>query len=52
MDAAPQAPAKVVTDVADLNRHIGVQLGPSREIVIDQAMLDGFGSVEGLAINI
>jgi hypothetical protein len=34
MDARPQASSKIVTDVADLNRHVGVQLGPSREIGI------------------
>jgi acyl dehydratase len=47
MDARPQASSKVVTDVADLNLHVGAQLGPSREIVIDQAMLDGFGQITG-----
>ena len=47
MDARPQASSKIVTDVADLNRHVGVQLGPSREIGIDQAMLDGFGKLTG-----
>jgi acyl dehydratase len=39
--------APLVTDVKDLPRHVGAQLGPSRTVVIDQAMIDAFGKITG-----
>jgi acyl dehydratase len=36
-----------VVDVADLPQHVGQELGPSRTLVIDQAMIDAFGTITG-----
>jgi acyl dehydratase len=40
-------PTPLVTDVKDLPLHVGAQLGPSRTVVIDQAMIDAFGKITG-----
>jgi len=47
MENDQRDPPTLVTDVKDLPRHIGVQLGPSRTVVIDQAMIDAFGKITG-----
>jgi acyl dehydratase len=38
---------RLVTSVADLPKHVGTELGPSRAVVIDQAMIDAFGRITG-----
>jgi acyl dehydratase len=42
-----QTKPQLVTSVADLPRHVGTELGPSRTVVIDQAMIDAFGKLTG-----
>jgi acyl dehydratase len=38
---------KLVTSVADLPKHVGTELGPSRAVLIDQPMIDAFGRITG-----
>ena len=41
------APVRLSVAVADLPRHVGKKLGPSRWIAIDQAMIDRFAALTG-----
>lgn len=45
--STPDTSKRLVTSVADLPQHLGTELGPSRTVVIDQAMIDAFGKITG-----
>jgi acyl dehydratase len=38
---------RLVTTVAELPLHVGVDLGPSRTVCVDQPMIDAFGRITG-----
>ncbi|MGE5147711.1 MAG: MaoC family dehydratase [Candidatus Eiseniibacteriota bacterium] len=42
-----EAPIRLSVAAADLPRHIGKRLGPSRWVTIDQAMIDRFAALTG-----
>lgn len=46
MQEAAHQPATAI-DAADLPRHVGLELGPSRPVVIDQALIDTFARITG-----
>lgn len=46
MAEAPRRPAAAI-DAADLPRHVGLELGPSRPVLIDQALIDTFARITG-----
>ena len=47
MEAERKIRPALVAGVADLPQHVGVELGPSRTLIIDQAMIDAFGKITG-----
>jgi acyl dehydratase len=47
MQETHQSRSGLVADVAELPRHIGVEFGPSRTVVVDQAMINAFGRITG-----